>query len=73
MACDICGKTGCYLESLNSQYQTDKIKDICSQCSTMVNKHLWEIRKLNQGIAEKMLIRFMKQKKNIATGESKDE
>jgi hypothetical protein len=69
MACDICGKTGCYLESLNTQYQTDKIKDICSDCSRMVNDQLWEIRKINQNFLQKAVISFMKNKReNLATG-----
>lgn len=67
MACDICGKTGCYLEPLNSDYQTDKIKDICSDCARSVNDQLWKIRKLNATFAQKMLIAFMKNKKNLAT------
>lgn len=67
MACDICGKTGCNLETLNTQYQTDDIKDICSDCSRMVNNQLWKIRKINQKFCEYFLVSFMREKKNIAT------
>jgi hypothetical protein len=67
MACDICGKNGCYLEPLNTQYQTDKIKDICSDCSKLVNDQLWEIKKLTMTITEKTVISFMKNKReNLA-------
>ena len=63
MACDICGKKGCSLVQLYTQYQTDDIKDICGDCERDVNNHLWKIRSLNQGILERFLKRFMANKK----------
>ncbi len=48
MACDICGKTGCNLVPLNSDYQTDDIQQICSSCASLVNDHLWKLRTQSQ-------------------------
>lgn len=44
MACDICGKSEMMLQQLNKEYQSDKIKDICTECSKKVNDHLWTLR-----------------------------
>lgn len=63
MACDICGKTGSGLESLNSQYQTEHIKEICSECARDVNDQLWKIRALTQNILVVWLKRFMEERK----------
>lgn len=63
MACDICGKTGTVLESLNNQYQTEQIKEICPDCTRDVNNHLWDIRKLTQNILEVWLKRFMENRR----------
>lgn len=59
MACDICGKTGCDLEQLKSEYQTDKISDLCSDCLRDVNKHLWEVRKMEMKMTMGLVKRFM--------------
>jgi len=59
MACDMCGKSEQYLQQLNPQYQTDKIKDICSECSKKVNDHLWDLRKLSNKMNESFLKQFM--------------
>ena len=63
MACDICGKTGTGLESLNDQFQTDDIKEICPRCARDVNDHLWKIRALTSNILRIWLKRFMEERK----------
>jgi|LGOV01.1.fsa_nt_gb protein-arginine kinase activator protein McsA len=59
MACDICGKTGTHLEDLMDSYKTDDIQQICSDCSSKVNKHLWKLRdmtsKMNQSFLKKLM------------------
>lgn len=59
MACDICGKTGESLNSLLSFYQTEKIKDICSECLSKVNSHLYELKAMSNKMNESFLRRFM--------------
>ena len=70
MACDMCGKTGVSLEQLKSEYQTDKISDLCSDCIRLTNKHLWEVRKLsakfNQNAIQRFMAEFRKHKFNGA-------
>lgn len=61
--CDLCSKNTPHLEQLNDQYQTETIKQICSGCSRMVNNHLWEVRKLTNGIIKNAVTRFMVERK----------
>lgn len=63
MACDICGKVGVSLVPLNTDYQTDAIKDICGTCESEVNTQLWKIRTLNHGFLRRWLIKFMENRK----------
>lgn len=59
MACDMCGKKGTDLESLNKGYKTDDIQNICPECVRIVNAHLWKIRGVTDGMCKTMLKRFM--------------
>jgi protein-arginine kinase activator protein McsA len=59
MACDICGRTGISLEDVQTFYQTNDIKQICSNCAKDINKHLGKIRTMNIKITEHWLKRFM--------------
>jgi hypothetical protein len=65
MACDICGKTGVQLEDLMEQYQTKDIKQICSDCSSDVNKHLDKLRSMTFGIMRTWLKKYMANKKKF--------
>ena len=65
MACDMCGKTGTNLEQLNDKYKTDDIQSVCSKCSTLLNDHLYKLRKVLAGTVKLMIIEWMKNfKKN---------
>ena len=68
MAFNIFGKKGTHLEDLNKEYQTEKIKQICSSCTADVNKHLWDIRRLSSKMTEHWLKRFMTTLKEKFTG-----
>jgi hypothetical protein len=59
MACDICGKTGEPLSSIREVYQTDDIKDMCSDCERVINKHLWVIKEHTLKLQGTLLKRFM--------------
>ena len=59
MACDMCGKTGCDLVRLNEGYKTDDIQDICSDCSRLVNDHLWKLRKVMDGTVKTTLKKWI--------------
>ena len=64
MACDICGKTGVYLEDFRKEYQTDDIKQACSKCVKEVNDHIWKIRHMNDKIEKSFTVRFIENLKN---------
>ena len=68
MACDICSKTGTSLVDLYSQYQTDTIKQICSECEKKVNDHLWKLREMSTKMNTNFLIRFMENWKHKKGG-----
>lgn len=70
MACDICGKSESMLQQLNSEYETDKIKDICGACSLMVNEHLWQLRKMSNKMNQSFLKQFMENWKHKFSGNS---
>ena len=59
MACDICGKTGVPLQQLITQYQTDKISDLCSECMNETNEALGKIRSMTQKLNYTFVQRFM--------------
>lgn len=59
MACDICGKTGVTLVDLRANYQTEHIKQVCSECESTVNDHLWELRRLSAKMNERWFKRFI--------------
>lgn len=59
MACDICGKTGVYLNDLLGIYQTDEVKSICSDCEKVVNVQLRKIQKMTLKMHIHLLKRFI--------------
>lgn len=59
MACDICGESTLCPQQLYPEYQTDKIKDLCPKCMTVVNNHLWELRRMSNKMNQNFLKRFM--------------
>ena len=72
MACDICGKTGTFLVPLLSLYQTDDIKEICSECEKKVNDHLWKMKEMSTKMNTNFLIRFMENWKRKGNLHGKD-
>ncbi len=59
MACDMCGKNTKALEDLREPFQTDKVKQVCSDCARILNDKLWQIRRVIDGAAKTLLKRFM--------------
>lgn len=59
IVCDICGNTPERLVDLVSEYQTDKIKQICHVCEDVVNKKLWDIKLVTAKINQSLIKRFM--------------
>ena len=59
IVCDICGDTPERLVDLVSEYQTDKIKQICPVCEDVVNKKLWDIKLVTAKINQSLIKRFM--------------
>jgi len=59
MACDICGKVGTYFEPLRDRYQTEEIKQACSDCVKEINDHIWKIREMNSKIEQSFIRKFM--------------
>ncbi len=57
--CDICGKSEPDLKSLLICYQTESIKDICSECLAKVDDHLWKLKDMSNRMNENFLKRFM--------------
>jgi len=64
VACDICGKTGAYLEDIRDIYKTDSIQNICSECSSEVNGHLSKLRVMTYEIQQHWLKKFMQNMKS---------
>lgn len=63
MACDLCGKNDSGLNSLNQEYQTKDIKQICGPCGSKVNDHMWKIRSINTNFLQAGLKRWMEERK----------
>lgn len=63
--CDICGKQTADLVSLKSVYQTDDIKEICSDCQVTVNNQLDKLFKITFKTNQHWLKTFMM---NLAKG-----
>lgn len=59
MGCDICGKTGVYLERFREPYQTEDIKEACSDCVKKVDDHIWKIRAMNNKIEKSFTRQFI--------------
>lgn len=59
MACDICGANDKTLVDLRDEYKTKDIKQICPECESVVNKHLWKVRKVTDNILGDLMRRFM--------------
>ena len=58
MACDICGKGG-QMEELVSQYQVDGVTHVCDKCSSELTDHLWKIQKIQRGLVNTMMKRYL--------------
>jgi hypothetical protein len=68
MGCDICNKKGVYLESVVDKYKTDDIQQVCDECKSELNNHIWKLRSVTDKINQHWIKRFMKEKKiNLAT------
>ena len=57
--CDICGKTDTRLIDLLDCYQTEDIKQICSECEKALNSHLLKIKTITTNINRTWVQRFM--------------
>lgn len=57
--CDLCGKPHSYLESLKDEYQTESITQVCGECASLINNHLWKVRELTHGIIRTAVKRFI--------------
>jgi hypothetical protein len=64
MACDICGKTGCNLESLLDIYKTKDIQQICGDCSGIVNRKNSNLLSMVLNIKNDLLKRFIRERKS---------
>ena len=68
MACDMCDKKGCELETLLDGYATKDIKQVCYTCSRLLNSQLYKIRRVTDGIIKTQLKRFISNKRdNLVT------
>lgn len=68
MGCDVCGKTGVYLTGLRDEFQTDDIKEVCSECGESINDHLWQLRELTRKANATFLKRYIgERKKKLGT------
>lgn len=63
MACDICGKTGTPLEDVKSEYKTEDIQCICSDCSRLATDHIWKLHKLTRKANCTFIKRFLIERK----------
>jgi hypothetical protein len=59
MACDTCGRTGTPLVDLLSIYQTDKVKQVCRECETVINRQLWNAQDVTGKIQRSLMTRFL--------------
>ena len=69
MACDMCGKKGCELVKLRDCYQTDDVKDVCTDCCTVIDKHLSKLRMVTHNILVDTLRRFIGIRRKELQGE----
>lgn len=63
MACDLCGKVGCDLESLRDFYATDDIKHVCPECSNILNKQVSKLQSWTAQLQQALLRQFMRNRK----------
>lgn len=73
MACDICGDNNGSLTDLKSEYQTDKIKQVCSPCLRILNDHMWAVRRLENRVTKTWFQRFMENLRVKYQGEGSKE
>ena len=63
MACDICGNNSKRLTDLREIYQTSEIKQICTDCETVVNKKNSELLTFVLKLRSSWLKKFMEERK----------
>ena len=63
MACDICGNNSKPLTDLREIYQTREIKQICTDCETVVNKKNSELLTFVLKLRSSWLKKFMEERK----------
>ena len=59
MGCDICGKSGVYLQDLKAPFQTEDIKEICDDCNRQLTKHNQKLHDLTFKIKQRWIKTFM--------------
>ena len=63
MACDICGNNSKPLTDLREIYQTREIKQICTDCETVVNKKNSELLTFVLKLRSSWLKKYMEERK----------
>jgi len=66
--CDICGKEGAYLDNIRAEYRTDEIQDVCDECRSQINDHLWKLQDMTRKMNQHWLKTFMQNMKKRLTG-----
>lgn len=69
MACDLCGKRGCYLNDLRDCYKTDEVQQICDECMREVNEQHRKTQKWAFALLERFMKRFLTEKFKAKQGE----
>jgi hypothetical protein len=67
MACDLCGKTGVSLNTMRDCYKVEGVESICGGCETIVNRKLFKMREVADGMVRTLFKRFLREKKERAT------
>lgn len=57
--CDVCGKEKTWIEPLQSEYATNEVKVVCSDCLRILNSHFDDIRRLQRKILFTWMKRFI--------------
>lgn len=42
----MCGKDEGHLQKINLEYRTEEIQSLCGECASLLNDHLWELKKV---------------------------